>query len=132
MSLIGAFPYEGIRFGVYDSLKSKYARNDSPIYYNVAFGAIAGLCATVFMYPNDTVRRRLQVQEKTMGANSPDYYRNGLDAYRQLYRKHGIRVFYGGLSVNLARAAPSAALQFGSFEMIKKQFSIENKKAHYD
>lgn len=119
VSLIGAFPYEGIRFGVYDSLKSHYITHDSPLVYNVAIGAVSGLSAATILYPNDTVRRRMQVQSKC-GTES---YKSGWDCYKTLYRQHGIPVFYRGLSANLVRAAPSAALQFGSFEFIKKQFA---------
>lgn len=123
VSLIGAFPYEGIRFGVYDILKSKYIVHDSPIYYNVAVGAISGLTAATLMYPNDTVRRRLQLQRKGRLPGA-EHYTSGWDCYKQLYRQAGLRLFYRGLSANLLRAAPSAALQFGAFEFIKKQFAL--------
>lgn len=161
-SLAGAFPYEGIRFGVYDVLKARYVTEDSPIYMNVACGAASGLCAATALYPNDTVRRRMQVQHKatkaiakaaaaaaasasttpaaagaaaetaTANANSgasSRVYSSGLDCYRSLYREQGLRIFYRGLSANLARAAPSAALQFTSFELIKKYFADSRKNA---
>lgn len=121
VSLIGAFPYEGIRFGVYDVLKSTYVTPDSPILYNVLIGAVAGLCATSALYPNDTVRRRLQVQQKQVAG--AEYYHSGLHAYKRLYQTGGIPIFYRGCTANLARAGPSAALQFGSFEFIKKSLA---------
>jgi solute carrier family 25 phosphate transporter 23/24/25/41 len=155
-SLVGAFPYEGIRFGVYDGLKAHYITDDSPIYMNVACGAASGLAAATVLYPNDTVRRRMQVQHKgraavaaaatvtsaatgtgaaataaaavaaapTEGAGADArVYRSGIDCYRSLFREHGIRIFYRGLSANLARAAPSAALQFTAFELVKRAFA---------
>ena len=125
VSLLGAFPYEGIRFGVYDILKSRYIEPDSPIFYNVLIGAIAGLCATSALYPNDTVRRRLQVQQKQHAGT--EYYHSGLDAYKRLYQTGGLRIFYRGVTANLARAGPSAALQFGSFEFIKKALADRNQ-----
>jgi hypothetical protein len=125
VSLLGSFPYEGIRFGVYDILKSQYVDKDSPIWYNVIIGAIAGVCATSALYPNDTVRRRLQVQQKQVAGN--EYYASGWHAYRSLYKQGGIPIFYRGCTANLARAGPSAALQFGSFEFIKKAFAQRNE-----
>ena len=130
-SLFGAFPYEGIRFGVYDSLKSHYLTEKSPLYMNVVIGALSGLAAATVMYPNDTVRRRMQVQYKSKSgqtgsiiANGIDggdkHYKHGWDCYKTLYKNHGLRIFYRGLTANIIRAVPSAALQFGSFEFLKK------------
>lgn len=135
-SLFGAFPYEGIRFGVYDSLKSNYLHEKSPIYMNVFIGAISGLTAATVMYPNDTVRRRMQVQFKsksgetgsiiTNGIDGNDkHYKNGWDCYKTLYKKHGLGIFYRGLTANIVRAVPSAALQFGSFEFLKRHLNIK-------
>lgn len=130
VSLIGAFPYEGIRFGVYDTLKSHYITHDSPIYHNVVIGACSGLAAATVLYPNDTVRRRIQVQHKFMNATSGEpFYKNGWECYKSLYRNHGVSIFYRGLSANLIRVVPSAALQFGCFEFIKKELAQYNEKS---
>ncbi len=149
-SLVGAFPYEGIRFGVYDYLKHHYVGHDSPWYTTIVLGALAGVTTATVLFPNDTVRRRMQVQYKTLkptatgaaattgaaasassgGASGEmPHYKHGLDCYRQLYRKYGISVFYRGLTANLLRAAPSTALQFGSFEFIKAQFKKHHERS---
>jgi hypothetical protein len=62
---MGSFPYEGIKFGVYDALKKIAPRDEhgklSEI-WKLSIGAAAGTAAGVVMFPNDTVRRRLQLQ----------------------------------------------------------------------
>jgi len=132
-SLVGAFPYEGIRFGVYDYLKHHYVPEGSPMYYNALVGAISGLTAVIALFPNDTVRRRMQMQVKLRSApqvntspNAELLYKHGLDCYIQLYKRYGIGIFYRGLTANLLRVVPSGALQFASFEWGKRMLGKRN------
>lgn len=88
------------------------------------------------MYPNDTVRRRMQVQYrlkdgvygtsnvgKDSFASANTHYRNGLHCYRELYKIYGINIFYKGLQVNIVRSVPSVALQFSAFEVVKRSLN---------
>ena len=63
-TLIGALPFEGVKFGAYDLLKQILPKTDDgktlPIWSLVA-GAGAGALAHTVTYPLDTVRRRMQV-----------------------------------------------------------------------
>jgi hypothetical protein len=43
-----------------------------------------------------------------------------LDCVGQTYRAHGIPRFYRGLTINMIRMAPNAAVQFGSYELLKQ------------
>lgn len=150
-SLAGAFPYEGIRFGVYDVLKAHYLTPESPLWLHSGCGVVASLASATLLFPNDTVRRRMQVQVKaktklaaptlTIAASSSTiasaagpvidpvvepHHRSGWACYKYLFRTYGISVFYRGLSANVIRAAPSAAIQFATFEFLKRHFSTSS------
>lgn len=175
----------GVRFGVYDVLKARFLTPESPLWMSAVCGAAAGTVASIVLFPNDTVRRRMQTTFKNSsgagkhgsggggggggigGASSSSIstpqsassplpsssslsssssslspsssaassaattsataaetqqlpYRNAVDCYRQLYREGGWRIFYRGLTANVARVVPACAIQFAAFEVIKQ------------
>ena len=73
--------------------------------------------AGLITYPNDTVRRLLQLQG-SRGTSSE--YTGYWDCVKKTYRAEGIARFYRGLIINIVRMAPNAAVQFGSYELLKK------------
>lgn len=125
LTLGGAFPYEGIKFGIYDWLRSAVARrereiasgssatNTSPL-LKAYCGAAAAMVANLFMYPNDTLRRRMQLQ----GADGKPP-RSTAQVAIDLLRKEGPLAFYRGVGATLLRAVPSTGIQFGAYEMAK-------------
>ena len=80
------------------------------------FGAAGGVAAGCLTYPNDTVRRLLQLQGTPGGEKFDGYF----DCVRKTYSRHGIGRFYHGMGINLIRMAPNTAVQFGAFEMLKE------------
>lgn len=61
-SLYGIFPYAGLKFYFYETMKShvpKERKNDITI--KLACGSVAGLLGQTFTYPLDVVRRQMQV-----------------------------------------------------------------------
>eukprot|EP00939_MAST-03C_sp_MAST-3C-sp1_P003715 g3715.t1 len=121
-TMMGALPYEGIKFGCYDVLKQRLPRESFPndVLWQLACGASAGTAAGVVMYPNDTVRRLMQVQT-AKGRNRK--YLHAIDCYRQVLRDHGPTRFYRGLVSYLIRVVPNAAIQFAAFEVFKTIFT---------
>lgn len=71
-TLLGAMPYEGIKFGTVGVLerifpKKKADTDEGGIFANnvtrkLVFGGAGGVSAGILTYPNDTVRRLLQLQ----------------------------------------------------------------------
>lgn len=126
-TVLGAIPYEGVKFGVYDLLKRNKDEmpptfRDLPaIYHSLVFGACSGACASCLLFPNDTVRRIMQIQGalETLGSNKTAY-KNMWDCYVQTFKTAGIGRFYHGISANLMRVVPNAAIQFGVYEYGKK------------
>ncbi|GAB5366273.1 hypothetical protein AAMO2058_001130000 [Amorphochlora amoebiformis] len=67
-SLWGALPYEGIKFGCYDvlsSLVNTRGTDETSLFSKFTCGAISGTVAGFVMYPNDTVRKLLQMQDRS-------------------------------------------------------------------
>ncbi|GMH82395.1 hypothetical protein TrVE_jg6677 [Triparma verrucosa] len=117
-TLLGAVPYEGIKFGTVGFLETLFPNDtsDSNIIRKVIFGAAGGVSAGCITYPNDTIRRLLQLQGTPGAENFNGYF----DCARKTYNKHGLKRFYAGMGVNLIRMAPNTAVQFGAYEMLKE------------
>ncbi len=74
-TLLGAMPYEGIKFGTVGLLERAFPKTNegaagveggkdvaNNVTRKLAFGGAGGMMAGVLTYPNDTVRRLLQLQ----------------------------------------------------------------------
>lgn len=146
-TLLGAMPYVGIQFGTVgllerlfplsprdggDDDENEVNKNDSTTTSTTAFqksqhhstplrkmifGGLGGMTAGLLTYPNDTVRRLLQLQGSRGTATQ---YAGYWDCVRQTYRRDGVSRFYRGLTVNLIRMAPNTAVQFGTYELLKQ------------
>ncbi|ETI54421.1 hypothetical protein F441_02723 [Phytophthora nicotianae CJ01A1] len=118
-TLFGALPYEGIKFGSYDILTSLLPEDIDPkadFAGKILCGGGAGVLATIFTYPNDTVRRRLQMQGAGGAARQ---YKNAWDCYVKLARNEGWTVYYRGLTPTLVRAMPNMGVQFATYDFLK-------------
>jgi len=108
-TLLGAIPFEGVKFGVFDFCQKK--RHTKTPASKATDGAVAGLVAGLTTFPNDTIRRLLQQR------HAP--YEGYLDCASKLLHAHGPARLYAGLTPNLLKAVPSAGLQFFTFEFLK-------------
>lgn len=119
-TLLGALPYEGIKFGTVGLLDSLFPASSfeaSPAIRKMIFGGLGGVAAGVITYPNDTVRRLLQLQ----GSRGTETKFNGYwDCVRKTYRAEGLTRFYRGATINIIRMAPNSAVQFGAYEVLKQ------------
>jgi hypothetical protein len=119
--------YEGIKFGTVGLMeaifphKKTYDENGNTrrpsIWRKLCFGGIGGIMAGLITYPNDTVRRMLQLQGSR---GTEGIYSGYFDCIRKVYRNHGIQRFYHGVGINIIRMAPNTAVQFGSYELLKQ------------
>jgi len=127
-TVLGAMPYEGIKFGTVALMENLFpaekkinpetGKLEKPsIWRKLCFGGMGGVMAGIITYPNDTVRRMLQLQ----GSRGTETVYNGYwDCVRQIYAKYGIKRFYNGAFINIIRMAPNTAVQFGSYELLKR------------
>jgi Mitochondrial carrier protein len=139
-TIIGAMPYEGIKFGTVAILEQFNLFNNSndcedsttitktksnPL-QKMFYGSCGGIMAGLITYPNDTVRRLLQIQGSrstcsTLATTQVVQLYNGYwDCVIKTYQQDGIKRFYRGATINILRMAPNTAIQFGSYELLKQ------------
>lgn len=127
-TLLGAIPYEGIKFGTVGLLERLFPmspddqsslsppQKSTPM-RKMLFGGLGGVMAGLLTYPNDTVRRLLQLQ----GSRGTETQFTGyFDCVKKTYQKEGITRFYRGVTINIIRMAPNSAIQFASYEFLKQ------------
>jgi hypothetical protein len=130
VSLVAVLPFEGVKFLCFDyysrvfatsSFSSRPGEGHEPdkglkagiMGETLSAGALSGLTAVLLTYPNDTVRRRMQLQGMD-GAKR--IYRHALHCYSHVIRHEGPRVLYRGLAVN-SRITP-VLLLFRLYESV--------------
>mmetsp|Transcript_4258 Transcript_4258/g.6347 ORF Transcript_4258/g.6347 Transcript_4258/m.6347 type:complete len:290 (+) Transcript_4258:23-892(+) len=121
-TLFGALPYEGIKFGCYEILGNAILKRkgqaQTSILDQFLCGAVAGTISGFVMYPNDTVRKILQMQERDGKSN----FNGALDCYVRTFRNEGLSRFYRGVVPYLSRMIPNSAIQFGIYESFKQWY----------
>ncbi len=120
-TILGAMPYEGIKFGVYGFVTNNYYTDDDKpsIMFLMSCGALAGMTAGLVVYPNDTVRKIMQISGSKGEHHGQKIYTSMIDCYKTTYRKGGIGRFYHGVTPYVLRCMPNAAIQFSVYESIK-------------
>ena len=126
-TLLGAMPYEGIKFGTVGLLERAFPKTGSSaeeggllsnnIVRKLVFGGAGGVSAGLITYPNDTIRRLLQLQGSK---GTTEHFEGYFDCVRKTYARYGIERFYRGAFINIVRMAPNTAIQFGSYELLKQ------------
>jgi len=115
VSLAAVFPYFGLRFGVYDILRRYHATltDGAPIEarFSAAFGFASGFTASGLTFPMEVVRRRAMI-----GSSSG----NPLVAARSIVQAEGMAGLYKGYGVNVVKVAPSSAITFFTYEMVRR------------
>ena len=125
-TLLGALPYEGIKFTVYGFITETMlprAQGDA-VLLKLFAGAVAGTVAGIAMFPNDTVRKIMQMDGfADTGLRPPDSrpYSSAWDVWRRVYADHGVRRFYRGVLPYILRLVPGSAIQFGAYETLKQK-----------
>jgi len=126
-TVLGAMPYEGIKFGTVGLLEKTFpaqinigsdGKTEKPsIWRKLVFGGLGGVMAGIITYPNDTIRRMLQLQGSR---GTETIYEGYFDCIKKVYAKHGIGRLYHGIGINIVRMAPNTAVQFSSYELLKR------------
>ncbi|KAG2445372.1 hypothetical protein HYH02_008837 [Chlamydomonas schloesseri] len=114
VNIIRIFPYSAAQLASNDTYKRLLAdeRHELSVPRRLLAGACAGMTATALTHPLDTVRLRLALP------NHP--YKGAIDAATTMVRTEGMISLYKGLVPTLIGIAPYAALNFASYDLIKK------------
>ena len=88
---------------------------------HVAASTTAGACCSVLVNPIWVVKTRIMVQT----GKEKVFYSGTLDAFRKMYRKEGIRVFYSGLVPSLFGLV-HVGIHFPLYEKLKQVLHVDD------
>ncbi|KAL7553723.1 hypothetical protein ACHAWF_017193 [Thalassiosira exigua] len=80
---------------------------------NAVCGGITGIASSFVLCPTELVKCKMQA-----GSGA---YDNSLDAARDIFRSHGVRGLYRGLSATVCRQSPGLAVYFACYDEIKQR-----------
>lgn len=125
-TLFGVFPYVGISFAMYETLRPILPKkNDGSgmptTTSSIACGAIASATGQIAAFPLDTCRRRMQVAgfDKQSSATATGF--KGM--WQEIGREMGWRGYFRGVFPNLLKALPASAVSFVAYEHIRASFT---------
>ncbi|KZP01695.1 mitochondrial carrier [Calocera viscosa TUFC12733] len=117
--IVGAGPAHALYFGTYEIVKEATGGNRPG--HHVASTAWAGACATLahdaLMNPFDVIKQRMQLYGSS--------YRNVAQCARSVYRNEGMIAFYVSYPTTLMMTVPFTAVQFSTYESMKKFLNPE-------
>ncbi|KAJ1499540.1 hypothetical protein HMI54_009821 [Coelomomyces lativittatus] len=112
-TVCGMIPYAGVSFFVYERMKKYHPHSHS---WLLLTGGVAGIVSQTLSYPFEVVRRRIQIGR----------YTTMRDTFTDIYRRHGWRGFYVGLSIGYLKVAPMSMVSFWTYELCKRLFKISS------
>ncbi|KAI9208138.1 putative mitochondrial ornithine carrier protein AmcA/Ort1 [Polychytrium aggregatum] len=77
-------------------------------------GAVAGMAFNGSLFPADVIKSRQQALP-----GNPSF----LQVAREVYKAQGIKGFYRGCGITIARSAPSSAVIFGTYEFTSRKYA---------
>ncbi|KAL6930152.1 hypothetical protein ACO0SA_001559 [Hanseniaspora valbyensis] len=125
LSALKIFPESAIKFGSFELVKkiifphSYNNMKENPL-GNYLCGGIAGCMAQLFVYPIDTIKYRMQCENVRFASYNSPQHSNLKKIVTEAYKQHGgIKAFYRGLPAGLAGMFPYAAIDLGTFNLLK-------------
>ncbi|MEW5313430.1 MAG: hypothetical protein WDW38_004999 [Sanguina aurantia] len=114
VNVVRVFPYASAQLSSNDLYKRLLADKDHELSVprRLLAGACAGMTATAITHPLDTVRLRLALPKHP--------YSGAVNCVSSIVRHEGPMALYKGLSPTLIGVAPYAALNFATYDLIKK------------
>eukprot|EP01138_Halocafeteria_seosinensis_P015399 gb/GECG01015716.1/.p1 GENE.gb/GECG01015716.1/~~gb/GECG01015716.1/.p1 ORF type:complete len:323 (+),score=27.91 gb/GECG01015716.1/:1-969(+) len=105
-----------------------------PFLAHFTAGMFAETFSCVLWVPIDVIKERMQIQGyQAQGESWAGYYRNTVDATRQILRHESVRGIYRGYGATIASFGPFSALYFLFYEQFKKRsrrlYSVDNDQA---
>ena len=149
-TVIGALPFEGIKFGANDFFKTLVPKGDdgrSAPLWSLCTGAAAGTLAHMLTYPLDTVRRRMQIsgvrrpparpparrprlcalvlsRRPRSQAQGAVRYANMVQCAGSILTQEGVGAFFLGIQPTLIRSVPNLGIQFLLYELLKRSIGF--------
>ena len=105
---VGKVIYQGLYFGLYDTLKSTLLKKDAGLLSKFALGYGVTLTAGFLSYPVDTIRCRMM-----MRSIEPVKYRGSIHCLSQIVKNEGVSSLWRGAGVYIARSIFGTVLLLG-------------------
>lgn len=115
-----------IQFPLYEHLKRINKPTDGSDLSKTTIlycSSLSKMMASVITYPHEVIRTRLQLETAIPASTARSGSRlfDGIrDTCAQVYSESGVKGFYRGLSVNLARTVPASALTILTYEVLMR------------
>lgn len=126
-TILSGAPYVGLQMTFYELFGRAMPHDERGkvgLKYSLMAGAFAGLIAQTITFPGDVIRRRMQ----TNGAGgAARLYTTSMDCLRKTVSNEGVLALYKGLSTNVVRCLPGAAIQFAAYDMLKGALGVGKK-----
>ena len=127
-SMAAGVPYVGLQMTFFSELKHRLGphlpvRQDGTptVGALLTCGSLAGISAQTLSYPLDTVRHRMQANG--IGGQAA-VYSGTWDCISKIIAREGLRGFFKGWGLNTFRALPGAAVQFTSYDKLKRLLGV--------
>eukprot|EP01080_Neovahlkampfia_damariscottae_P001773 gene1773-542_t len=118
-SLSGILCHTTFNFTIYEIcqlLFERFQQYPLNIYEKIFCGIFSGTMSLLITHPFDLIRRRLMIQGMYKKEN---YYKNGIDALKNIIQREGVFGLYSGLNPSLAKVIPSLTISFLIYEISK-------------
>jgi len=116
---IRIFPQNAIQYGIFEYLKNiglEYSNNKNSVYF--LSGATAGIISYTSIYPLETVRSKLSVQNKGQ-------YRGIIDCFGKSIKQEGFLSLYRGSLVSAIGMIPFQGLNFLTYHYLDEHYNSE-------
>ncbi|TVU34185.1 hypothetical protein EJB05_16016, partial [Eragrostis curvula] len=129
-TLIGILPYAGLKFYIYEDLKSRVPEDyKKSVILKLSCGALAGLFGQTLTYPLDVLRRQMQVQsQQPKNASDGFRIRGTFQGLLLIIRCQGWRQLFAGLSLNYVKVVPSVAIGFTTYDVMKSLLRVPPRR----
>ncbi|KAJ1303145.1 hypothetical protein OPQ81_011346 [Rhizoctonia solani] len=129
-SLLGV-THVAVQFPLYEQLKHWFADRKGITTVQLSSGtillcsALSKMTASIATYPHEVIRTRLQIQRNPQSGALTDArtYRGFMQTTIRVVRREGWRGLYKGLSINLIRTVPNAAVTLVTYELLMRRLS---------
>lgn len=130
-TLMGILPYAGLKFYIYEGLKSHVPEDyKNSVTLKLSCGAAAGLFGQTLTYPLDVVRRQMQVQSHLQHDQSSGPRITGtFQGLKIIKQTQGWRQLFAGLSLNYIKVVPSVAIGFTAYDTMKHLLKIPPRES---
>ncbi|XP_028759338.1 mitochondrial carrier protein CoAc2-like [Neltuma alba] len=125
-SLVGIFPYAGLKFYFYEEMKRHVPeKHKESVVAKLTCGSVAGLLGQTFTYPLEVVRRQMQVQK--LRASDNVQLKGTLKTLFMIAENQGWKQLFSGLSINYIKVVPSVAIGFTVYDIMKSCLRVPSR-----